>query len=145
MLTPRPHARLRKPLHRIGRAVGSLALKPTSARMIDQRELSDRIKTAIKTALATVLAYAVALAMDWENAYWAAFAVAFCTLSTAGESLNKGLLRLSGTVLGSLAAVTLIALFSQDRWLFLIGMTIFTGFCAYMMPGTSRWYFWQVT
>jgi uncharacterized membrane protein YccC len=112
--------------------------------MIDQRELSDRIKTAIKTALATVLAYAVALAMDWENAYWAAFAVAFCTLSTAGESLNKGLLRLSGTVLGSLAAVTLIALFSQDRWLFLIGISIFTGFCTYMMPGTSRWYFWFV-
>ena len=38
----------------------------------------------------------------------------------------------------------LIALFPQDRWLFLIGMTIFTGFCTYMMPGNSRWYFWQV-
>src|SRR5262245_4434156 len=23
-------------------------------------------------------------------------------------------------------------------------MTIFTGFCTYMMSGTSRWYFWQV-
>jgi uncharacterized membrane protein YccC len=104
----------------------------------------DRVKPAIKTALATVLAYGVALSMDWENAYWAAFAVAFCTLSTVGESLNKGLLRLSGTLLGSLAAVTLIALFPQDRWLFLIGMSIFTGFCTYMMPGTSRWYFWYV-
>jgi uncharacterized membrane protein YccC len=59
----------------------------------DQRVLSDRVKTAIKTALAMVLAYGVALSMDWENAYWAAFAVAFCTLSTVGESLNKGLLR----------------------------------------------------
>jgi uncharacterized membrane protein YccC len=112
--------------------------------MTDQRVLSDRVKTAIKTALATVLAYGVALSMDWEHAYWAAFAVAFCTLSTVGESLNKGLLRLSGTLLGSLAAVTLIALFPQDRWLFLIGMSIFTGFCTYMMPGTSRWYFWYV-
>jgi Predicted membrane protein len=45
---------------------------------------------------------------------------------------------------GSLAAITLIALFPQDRWLFLIGMSIFTGFCTYMMPGTSRWYFWYV-
>ena len=91
--------------------------------MPDQRVLSDRVKTAIKTALATVLAYGVALSMDWEHAYWAAFAVAFCTLSTVGESLNKGLLRLSGTLLGSLAAITLIALFPQDRWLFLIGMS----------------------
>ena len=112
--------------------------------MPDQRVLSDRIKTAIKTALATVLAYGVALSMDWEHAYWAAFAVAFCTLSTVGESLNKGLLRLAGTLLGSLAAITLIALFPQDRWLFLIGMSIFTGFCTYMMPGNPRWYFWNV-
>jgi uncharacterized membrane protein YccC len=112
--------------------------------MPDHRAVPDRVKSAIKTALATVLAYGVALSMDWENAHWAAFAVAFCTLSTAGESLSKGLLRLSGTLLGSLAAVTLIALFPQDRWQFLIGMSIFTGFCAYMMRGTSRWYFWQV-
>jgi uncharacterized membrane protein YccC len=124
---------------------GNWAPAPSSsAQMPDQRVLSDRAQTAIKTALATVLAYGVALSMDWENAYWAAFAVAFCTLSTGGESLNKGLLRFSGTVLGSLAAVTLIALFPQDRWLFLIGMSLFTGFCTYMMPGTSRWYFWYV-
>jgi hypothetical protein len=37
-----------------------------------------------------------------------------------------------------------IALFPQDRWLFLIGMSLFTGFCTYMMFGTSRWYFWNV-
>jgi hypothetical protein len=106
--------------------------------------LSDRVKAAIKTALAMVLAYGVALSMDWDNPNWAAFSVAFCTLSTVGESVNKGLLRLSGTLLAILATITLIALFPQDRWLFLIGMTIFTGFCTYMMGGTSRWYFWYV-
>jgi hypothetical protein len=110
----------------------------------NQRVLSDRVKTAVKTALAMLLAYGVALSMDWDHAYWAGFSVAFCTLSTVGESLNKGLLRLCGTFLGSLAAVTLIALFPQDRWLFLIGMSVFTGFCTYMMFGTSRWYFWLV-
>src|SRR5215472_10645954 len=110
----------------------------------DQGVLSDRIKAAIKTALAMVLAYGVALSMDWDNADWAAFSVAFCTLSTVGESLNKGLLRLCGTFLGILATITLIALFPQDRWLFLIGMSVFTGFCTYMMAGTSRWYFWFV-
>jgi uncharacterized membrane protein YccC len=107
----------------------------------NQGLLSDRVKAAIKTALAMVLAYGVALSMDWGNADWAAFSVAFCTLSTVGESLNKGLLRLCGTFLGILATLTLIALFAQDRWLFLIGMSIFTGFCTYMMAGTSRWYF----
>jgi uncharacterized membrane protein YccC len=112
--------------------------------MLDHRVLSDRFKAAIKTALAVVLAYAVALSMDWNNAYWAAFTVALCSLSTVGESLNKGLMRLSGTFLGGVAAITLIALFPQDRWLFLIGMSIFIGFCTYMMFGNSRWYFWNV-
>ena len=112
--------------------------------MSDPRVLSDRVKAAVKTALAVVLAYGVALSMDWEKPYWAAFTVAFCGLSTVGESLNKGLLRLSGTIVGGVAAITLIALFPQDRWLFLIGMGIFTGFCTYMMFGTSRWYFWNV-
>jgi len=45
-----------------------------------QGVLSDRVKAAIKTALAMVLAYGVALYMDWHNADWAAFSVAFCTL-----------------------------------------------------------------
>src|SRR5262245_56252870 len=110
----------------------------------DQRVLSDRFKAAVKTALAMVLAYGVALSMDWDNAYWAGFSVAFCSLSTLGESLNKGLLRLSGTFLGMVVTLSLIALFPQDRWLFLICMSIFTGFCTYMMFGISRWYFWYV-
>ena len=93
-----------------------------SGHMPAQRVLSDRVKTAVKTALAMVLAYGVALSMDWDKAYWAAFAVAFCSLSTVGESLNKGLLRLSGTFVGGVAAITLIALFPQDRWPFLICM-----------------------
>src|SRR5262252_4105458 len=112
--------------------------------MADQGVLSDRVKAATKTALAMVLAYGVALSMDWDKPYWAGFAVAFCGLSTVGESLNKGLLRLCGTLLGGLAAFTLIALFPQDRWLFLTGMSVFIGFCIFMMFGTSRRYFWQV-
>src|SRR5262245_15759222 len=67
---------------------------------VNQGALSGRVKAAIKTALAMVLAYGVALSMNWDNADWAAFSVAFCTLSTVGESLNKGLLRLSGTFFG---------------------------------------------
>src|SRR5215467_1657428 len=112
--------------------------------MADQRVPSDRVKTAIKTAVAMVLAYGIALSMDWDKPYWAGFAVAFCALSTTGESLNKGLLRLCGTLLGGLAALTLISLFPQDRWLFLTCMSVFTGFCIFMMLGRSRGYFWQV-
>src|SRR5215471_20349714 len=105
----------------------------TMISITDQGVLSDRVKAAIKTALAMVLAYGVALSMDWHNAHWAGFAVAFCSLSTVGESLNKGLLRLSGTLVGGLGALALIALFPQERWLFLICMSALTGLCIFMM------------
>src|SRR5262249_594610 len=58
--------------------------------------------------------------------------------------LNKGMLRLAGTALGGLAALTLVAAFPQDRWLFLACMSVFVGFCIFMMSRTSRWYFWYV-
>ncbi len=134
-------------MHLIERMVGKLrgAQPSLVVQMPDQRILSDRVKTAIKTALATVLAYGIALSMDWGHAYWAAFAVAFLYPVDCRRIAEQGFAcGLSGTLLGSLAAVTLIALFSQDRWLFLIGMSIFTGFCTYMMPGNPRWYFWNV-
>jgi uncharacterized membrane protein YccC len=112
--------------------------------MADQMAPSDRVKTAMRTALAMVLAYGIALSMDWSHPYWAAFSVAFCTLSTVNESLDKGLLRLAGTLVGSVAALTLIALFPQDRWLFLIAMSVFTGSCVFIMIGKTHWYFWYV-
>jgi hypothetical protein len=112
--------------------------------MVDWKAISDRAKPAAKTALAVVLAYGIALSMNWDNPHWAGFAVAFCSLSTVGESLNKGLLRLLGTMVAGLAALTLVAAFPQDRWSFLACMSVFVGFCAFMMSGTSRWYFWQV-
>ena len=45
-------------------------------------KLSRRAKESIKTALAITIAYGIALSMDWERPYWAAFAVAFCSLDT---------------------------------------------------------------
>jgi uncharacterized membrane protein YccC len=113
--------------------------------MADQGAPSDRVKAAVKTALAMVLAYGIALSMDWDNPYWAGFSVAFCSLSTVDESLNKGLLRVAGTLVGSMMTLILIALFPQDRWLFLTSMSIFLGFCTLMIPGNPRWYFWFVS
>jgi len=51
---------------------------------------SVRFKEAFKTALAMTIAYGIALSMDWDRPYWAGFAVAFISLATIGQSLNKG-------------------------------------------------------
>ncbi len=106
--------------------------------------ISDRFRLALQIALAMVLAYGIALAMDWDKPMWAGFAVAFCGLGSVGESLNKGALRVLGTLLAVPLALALTGLFPQERWLFLLPLSLWTGFCTYMMGTTSRWYFWFV-
>jgi uncharacterized membrane protein YccC len=106
--------------------------------------LTTRTKEAIKTALAMTIAYAIALQMDWDRPYWAAFAVGMISLPAAGASLRKGVLRMSGTLVAGVAALTLIALFSQQRWWFMIALSVYLGFFTYMMMGKKNQYFYQV-
>ncbi|MEA3469058.1 MAG: FUSC family protein, partial [Thermodesulfobacteriota bacterium] len=107
--------------------------------------LSSTTKESIKTALALTVAYGIALSLDWQSPYWAGFAVAFCSLDTAGESLNKAFMRIMGTIVAIIVSLALIGLFPQDRWLFMAALITHVGFCTYMM-GESRYpYFWLVS
>ena len=101
-------------------------------------------KEAIKTALAMVVAYGVALHLDWDRPYWAGFAVAFCSLNTIGQSANKSLHRLVGTAVATVVALVLIALFAQERWLFVFWISAWVALCTYMMMGKRYNYAWQV-
>ena len=106
--------------------------------------LPTKFKESFKTALAMTIAYGIALSMDWDKPMWAGFAVAFISLATIGQSLNKGAMRMFGTLVAIAVALTLIALFPQQRWVFMVFLSIYVGFCAYMMAGPRHQYFWQV-
>jgi len=106
--------------------------------------LTTRTKESIKTALAMTTAYGIALSMDWDNPYWAGFSVAFISLATVGQSFNKGAMRMLGTLIAVVVALTLIGLFPQDRWLFMVFLSAYVGFCTYMMGGARVQYFWFV-
>ena len=99
-----------------------------------------KAKEPFKTALAIVISYGIALAMDWDNPYWAAFAVAFVSLSTAGQSFNKAAMRMFGTLVAVVVALTLIALFPQQRWAYLITSCILLGILGYGMTGLKEPY-----
>ncbi|RLA00227.1 MAG: hypothetical protein DRQ47_09785, partial [Gammaproteobacteria bacterium] len=104
--------------------------------------LSRKTKEAIKTALAMTIAYGIALSMDWDRPYWAGFAVAFISLSTIGQSLNKGGMRMLGTLLALVVSLLIIALFAQDRWWFMVALSGWIGFCTYRMVVSRHSYFW---
>ncbi len=91
------------------------------------------------------ISFGIALQLGWEKPSWAGFAVAMISLSTAGQSINKGAMRMLGTLVGLAAALTFLALFSQDRWLFLIVVSLYLGFCTYMLTGKKLVYFWFVS
>jgi uncharacterized membrane protein YccC len=97
---------------------------------------SMRTKEAVKTALAMTIAYAVALSMDWPNPHWAGFAVAAVSLSTVGQSLNKGAMRMLGTLLAAAFSLILIGLLPQERWWFFVVLSAYVGLCTYMMGGS---------
>lgn len=108
-------------------------------------KLSPRFQSAFKVALAIVIAFGVALWMDWEKPYWAGFAVAFISLETAGASLNKAAMRMLGTLVAIAAVFAFLALFPQQRWLFMTVVSLYVGLCAYMMTGEKHQYFWYAS
>ena len=104
-----------------------------------------RARHAFKVAIALVLTYWLALQWGWINPYWAGFAVLFCSLTTQGESLNKMMMRILGTVIAVSAALTIMALFGQDRWYFLAACCVYAAILAYIITGEGNNYMWQVS
>ncbi len=107
--------------------------------------ISTKVKEAIKVSLAFVLVYFIAMQTGWMNPYWAGLAVALIALPTAGQSIHKGLLRLKGTIPGCIAALVILSLASQSRWLFMLLACAWIFFATYMMLiDEERSYYWNV-
>jgi len=107
--------------------------------------ISRKTKEAFKIAMAMTIAYGIALSLDWDRPMWAGTAVAFISLATIGQSLNKGAMRMLGTFVGAGIALSIIALTIQERWNFILILSVYIGFCTYMMSGEKHNYFWFVS
>jgi uncharacterized membrane protein YccC len=104
--------------------------------------LSREFKAAFKLALSVVLVFGIAMKMNWDRPYWGALAVLMCSFTASGDSLNKGLLRISGTLVAVIFTLALVGLAAQDRWLFLGLLTFWLLVCGYFQTGGTRGYFW---
>ena len=95
----------------------------------------DREKTryAIKTALSLTLAYLLPMALGWPQPQTAATTVMLIAATgMVSESLQKGVLRLIGTLAGAVIGLSLIALFPQDRLLYLFVVSLVVSFIIYL-------------
>ena len=118
-----------------------IAMKKTVGNNIMSK--STKLKEAFKTALAFAAVFGIALQADWMNPYWAGWAVAVVALPTAGASIQKGMVRILGTIPGCIAALVIHALAVQDRWTFMLLACGWMFFTSYMMVRKEKdSYFW---
>ena len=67
-------------------------------------ELTSRIHTAAVTALAFVCTYVLAFYWNLDRPFWAGFTVFVISLPSIGQTLQKGVLRMFGTIAGAAVA-----------------------------------------
>ena len=102
------------------------------------------VRAGVRAGLALVLAYGIALAMDWQKPLWAGISVVVLAAAPPGAALEKARLRVFGSLAGALMAFCLVAWFPQERWLFLLTMSLWVGVCGFFMRRSAHPYAWQV-
>lgn len=92
-----------------------------------------RLRFAVKTALALTLAYLIPMAMAWPQPQTAAITVMLIAAGGAvSESLQKGVLRIVGTVAGAIIGLGLVAAFPQERMLYLLSASCAVALLVYL-------------
>ncbi|CAM2776973.1 FUSC family protein [Vibrio mytili] len=94
--------------------------------------MNDKIKFSIKVSLSLTLAYLVPFAMGWPQASTAATTVMLiASTGSRRESLAKGTLRVLGTIAGAVVGLLLVGWFAQDRFLYMLSVSIVVSFIFY--------------
>jgi uncharacterized membrane protein YccC len=86
----------------------------------------------IQLAAAVSLALFVAFYLQLDTPSWAGTTAAIVCQPVVGSAILKGAFRLVGTAVGAVAAVTLTAIFPQDRAGFLFGMVVWVTACSFV-------------
>lgn len=92
-----------------------------------------RIHSAAQTALAFALTYALAFYWNLDRPFWAGFTVLMVSLPSIGQSLQKGVLRMFGTLIGAAVGLLLLSLFAQERIVLLSVLSIYMCMMLFFM------------
>jgi hypothetical protein len=92
-----------------------------------------KLKFALKVSLSLTLAYIIPMMMGWSQPNTSAMTVML--IAGAGgmsDSIEKGVLRVLGTIIGAILGMLLIALFPQERFLYLLSMSLLLSIISYL-------------
>ncbi|GCE89277.1 fusaric acid resistance protein [Komagataeibacter diospyri] len=85
---------------------------------------------AVRTSFAAIISLLIAMWMELDSPQWAPLTVWVVAQSSRGESLSKARWRIFGTLVGSIAAITLMAAFPQAPGLFFTCLSLWIGLCC---------------
>lgn len=92
-----------------------------------------KFRFATKTALSLTLAYIIPMAIGWPQPQTAATTVMLIAATgMVSESLQKGVLRILGTLVGAVIGLSLIMLFPQDRMTYLLLVSLVVSAIIYL-------------
>lgn len=95
---------------------------------------SDKLKFSIKVSLSMALAYLIPLSQGWAQPQTAAITVMLiAAMGSVSESIQKGAMRVLGTIIGAIIGMTLIGVFPQDRVLYLISLSVIVTIVLYIL------------
>ena len=107
--------------------------------------LASRFATALLSASSITLAFWLAYALHLERPYWAGIAAMVLSFSAQGQSLQKGLWRMAGTVAGAAAGMAVLACFGEARLSLLLACGVLLALLVMLMRGSSYSYFYYST
>jgi uncharacterized membrane protein YccC len=84
----------------------------------------------LRLVAAVLLALFVAYWLELDNAYWAGITAAVACQPSLGRSMQKGRVRLVGTVIGAIAIILLMAAVPQSRAGVFVGLALWIGLCG---------------
>ncbi len=85
---------------------------------------------ALRTSLAAIISLLIAMWMELDSPQWAPLTIWVVAQSSRGESLSKARWRIVGTLVGSVAAMALMAAFPQAPGLFFCALALWIGLCC---------------
>lgn len=104
-----------------------------------------RLPVAILSASAITLALGLAYALHLERPYWAGIAAMVLSQSAQGESLQKGIWRMAGTVAGALGGMAVLAWFGESLASVLAAFAVLLALLVMLMHESRYRYFYYST
>ena len=96
-------------------------------------QLTPKMKFALKAALSLTLVYLIGFSQGWSNVSIAASTVMLiAAVGSLENAVMNGMLRVIGSLIGAVIGMTLIALFPQERFLYLLALSLTVTFIFHM-------------